>query len=34
VLEEPDVAGDERRSGEPDDLPEGEVPGHHGEDDA
>ncbi len=32
VLQEPDVAGHQRRRGEAEDLPEGEVPGHHGED--
>ena len=32
VLEEADVAGHERRRREAEDLPEGEVPGHDGED--
>ena len=31
VLQQSDVAGHERRSGEAEDLPEGKVPGHHGE---
>ena len=31
VLEQPDVAGHQRRRGEPDDLPEREVPRHHRE---
>ena len=34
VLEEADVAGHERGGEEAEDLPEGEVPGHDGEDDA
>ena len=34
VLEQADVAGHERGSEEAEDLPEGEVPGHDGEDDA
>ncbi len=34
VLEESDVAGHEGGSEEAEDLPEGEVPGHDGEDDA
>gem|GEM_PF-4445429 len=34
VLEQGDVAGHEGGSGEAEDMPEGEVPGHDGEDDA
>ena len=34
VLEQADVAGHERGREEAEDLPEGEVPGHDGEDDA
>ena len=34
VLEQSDVAGHEGGCGEAEDLPEGEVPGHDGEDDA
>ncbi len=34
VLQEADVAGHERGGEETEDLPEGEVPGHDGEDDA
>ncbi len=34
VLEQADVAGHQRGRGKAEDLPEGEVPGHDGEDDA